>query len=121
MKIYVAHPYGRRRNLPEYSIATNVGLSIRAGRELIKRGHIPFIPNLYHFVDKYWDESCSEERWAEISASWIECCDALLYCAPSEGCDKELQIAKELGKQIFYDLEEIPLGSSQEDNNSPAP
>ena len=113
MKIYVTYPYGRRKSLTEEQCEANVQGAIGVARQLIKKGHIPFVPNLYHYVHKGWEETLNEDAWlTEILLPWIESCDALYYDLTvnkgSEGCRIERQVAHDLGKEIFYDMEDVP-------------
>jgi len=111
MKIYVAMPYGRRRNLPLPEIMANVYRAIEVGRELIKKGHTPFIPHLYHWVHYGWAETPSEDKWIDMCVQWVQLCDALIYIDPegqSLGALLECQIAQAEGLPVFFTLEAIP-------------
>ena len=110
MKIYVAHPYGRRKGISDASIESNVNRTIELSRKVIDKGHTPFIPNLYHYVDKGWSSTCGEEIWLQISMQWIESCDAFFYGGKSDGCDEELAEAQALGKIIYTDIDDVPIG-----------
>ncbi len=112
MRIYIAHNYGRRRGLSPDQCEFNVIDSIKVGIEVIKKGHNPFIPNLYHFVHREMgDESLTEPQWHELVSSWIQVCDAVLIATPpmdeNSGVKDELELAKALGKKIYYNLDEI--------------
>jgi hypothetical protein len=113
MRIYITHPYGRRRNEPQKVIDANVEESIRLAREVIKLGHNPYIPNLMHFVHKDWEETPDEVVWGELTSEWIRFCDAILYTKASTGCDHELVIAAVAGLIVFRSLEEIPAVTDQ--------
>lgn len=110
MKIFVSHPYGRRHGISQTAIEGNVKKSIELGRQIIAKGHTPFIPNLYHFVHSNWDSSPEEEVWLQVSMQWIESCDAFFYGGKSEGCDEELAEAQALGKLIYTDIDDVPVG-----------
>jgi len=110
MKIFVSHPYGRRNGLSQDEIEENVKKSIEIGRQLIAKGHIPFIPNLYHYVHSGWLDTPDEDMWLQISLQWIEPCDAFYYGGQSTGCDREYQEALSLGKIIYKDIDEVPEG-----------
>jgi len=110
MKIFISHPYGRRRGLSSAAIERNVKKSIELARKVISKGHTPFIPNLYHYVHTGWDDSPEEDIWLEVSKQWIESCDAFFYGGKSEGCNEELAEAQALGKLIYTDIEDVPEG-----------
>lgn len=107
MRIYITHPYGRRNGLSDEELELNVLIPISIARELILKGHNPYIPNLFHYVHKGWNDSPNEDRYFHIVSEWIQFCDALLYTKPSDGCDRELRIAQGLGKKIYRSVDEI--------------
>lgn len=76
------------------------------GDELLKKGHIPFVPHLtfsWHLVSpKSWDE------WLRIDAAIIPRCDALLRIpGASKGADIEVKLAERLNIPVYYSLDEI--------------
>jgi hypothetical protein len=108
LKIYIAGPYSaetyeqRRRN---------VNIAIDASFIVLSKGHFPFIPHLTHFVDERAKELSIDLKWEDYirwDLVWLRLCDGFLYLAGSRGADLELQEAKNLGKIIFYSIEEIP-------------
>jgi hypothetical protein len=111
MRVYVAHTYGRRHGLSEEEIEKNAWLSICVGRELIKKGHKPFIPNLYHFVHSGWDESPEEDVYFDLVSEWIQFCDCLLVARKptweGSGVLREIEIAKKLGIKVYYNIGDI--------------
>ena len=108
MRIYVAGPYtGATR--PD--VQANVNRATRAGIELFRQGHQPYVPHLTDAIDHRARETGLEMTWEDFmrwDAPWLEACDALLLLAPSRGALIELQEAERLGKTIFRSLEEIP-------------
>jgi len=109
VKIYISHPYGRRRGLDGETLLENVYASIKIARQVVKRGHNPFVPNLYHFIHDGWEDSPSEDVWFEMVSAWVSDCDALYYGGDSEGCRIERQIAESYGLKIFNTVKEIPM------------
>lgn len=109
MRIYIASPYGRRINLRHRTRENNVWQSIEAGRQLILKGHTPFLPLLYHFVHIDWNKTPNEDIWHEICAAWLPYCQALLRLqGKSIGADDEVRRARALGLKIYNSLEDIP-------------
>lgn len=112
MKIYVAHTYGRRHGLTEAECEANALKSIEYGRALIKMGHNPFIPNLWHFVHKNWIDSPHEDHWFMLVSEWLKFCDAILIAEippwQNSGVRRELDMALDLGLIIYHSLDEIP-------------
>lgn len=110
MKIFISHPYGRRKGISDTAIERNVKKTIELSRKIIAKGHTPLVANLYHFIHKGWKESPDEEIWLQISMQWIESCDAFYYGGESEGCNEELAEAQALGKIIYTDIDDVPVG-----------
>lgn len=108
MKIYIAGPYGRRAGQDEFTCLINVLKAIDAGRTLISLGHNPFIPHLFHYVHREWDDTPNEDMWLEICLAWVEDCDALLRLSgDSSGANREMERAKELSLPIYFSIEEL--------------
>jgi len=114
LKIYIAAPYSAET---EEERRKNTEVVIDAAFALFQKGHFPYIPHLTHWVDKRakgtgvtmeWDDYM---RWHR---PWLEICDAFLYLNSSKGADLELQMAKDLGKLIFYSIDEIPVVQNNE-------
>ncbi len=99
--IYIAAPYSLG------DVVANVRVACEIADTILGRGHIPFIPHLFHFwhfvSPKPWEE------WMEIGKVNLERCDALLRVGGiSIGADIEVEIAKERGIPIYYGINEIP-------------
>ena len=110
MVIYIAGPYGRRRGLSLEDRLDNVGVSLAYARSIIKRGHVPLVPVLYHYVHEGWYESPDENYWLEMFLKLIERCDAVFRIPlESEGADREVEYALEREMKVFYSMEEVPL------------
>ena len=101
MRIYVSAPYSKG------DVCINVRKAIEAGDRLLEMGHTPFIPHLTHFW--HYVSPKPYETWLEIDRRWIDCCDAVLRLeGESNGADLEVKYAKNLGKTVYYSLDEIP-------------
>ena len=110
--IYVSGPYSPPsfENDPvkrEQIIEKNIRIADENAQEIVKRGHIPFVP---HTMMRGWEDlhKMHRDRVMYISRRWVEKCDALLFIAPSAGANYEKQIAEKKGIKIFYKLAEIP-------------
>jgi len=102
MKIYIAGPYTRG------DVAENVHNAIMAAEEIVKLGHIPYIPHLTHF----WHLMAQHDIdfWYEYDLVWLTFCDALVRLpGDSHGADEEVETAESLGKPIFT-METLPKG-----------
>ncbi len=100
MRVYIAAPYSKG------DIYLNVRRAIDAGDELLRMGHIPFIPHLSHFW--HYISPKSYETWLEIDRQWIDCCDAVLRLdGESKGADNEVAYAKTKGIKVYYKWSDI--------------
>lgn len=108
LRVYVAGPY--TAPTPEL-VESNVQRAIDFGIMVIRKGHIPYIPHLSHWVElraqQAW-ESISYEKWLEIDREWIRLCDALLIIETSPGVQSERAYAEQLGMPIFYSVDDLP-------------
>lgn len=117
LKIYIAGPYCPRNcdlhTAPVYA-HRNVKKAIEIFWELVKKGHLPYIPHLTHFLQLEIPEDMtipSQEFWYKFDLEWLKCCDAIFMLEGwenSKGAKLELEIAKKLGLQVFYKLEDVP-------------
>jgi hypothetical protein len=108
LKIYIAGPYSAPTL--EEKIA-NTNKAIMAGIQVFLKGHYPYIPHLTHYVDLFAHERGIPLKWEDYmdwDFTWLELCDALLFLGDSRGARLELEYAKELGKYVFYRIDEIP-------------
>ena len=114
MKIYIASEYGRRRGLSEEECEANVHKAFDAARDLILKGHTPFVPVLYHYISVGWPDSPEEDVWTDIVSSWLPDCDALLQLHKpldkTYGVWIETEMAKTLRMPVFYNIGEVPNG-----------
>ena len=112
LKIYIAAPYSAET---EEERKKNTEAVVDAALTLFKKGHFPYIPHLTHWVDKRAKETDVAIKWEDYikwHRPWLEACDAFLYLGSSKGADLELQMAKDLGKIIFYSIDEIPVAQN---------
>lgn len=109
MKIYVAGPYTADS---DEKILDNVHTAIDIGIQLIKMGHVPFIPHLTHWVEKRAvrtaQGSIPYEKWLAYDNVWLEYCDAIYVIARSPGADKELLRAVEQGMWVYTRMDQVP-------------
>lgn len=102
MRVYIAGPYTKG------DVAINVRDAILMAEELIKRGHVPFIPHLSHFwhlvaphgIDFWYDYDNN------FLDHWADC--VLRLPGESVGADKEVFRAGTLGLPVYYDIEDLP-------------
>ena len=112
LKIYIAGKYTPDtddKHEASRGAHQNTQKAIMAGLELIRRGHYPYIPHLTHFIHLEQDGSIPKEYWYQLDFQFLPHCDAFLYLSKSNGADKELEKAKELGLTIFESVWDIPF------------
>lgn len=116
-KLYIAGPY-TAPTLEETE--QNVLDAIDAGIEVYRRGWIPFIPHLSHYVALRNAEHplrhgirLEYEDYIAMDDVWLYACDAFLYLNPSPGADRELLLAATRpGMPIYCHTDQIPFGSN---------
>lgn len=97
MRVYVAGPYTKG------DVAVNVKNAIEAGTALLKAGHTPFIPHLFHFWHLH--EPQPYETWTRMDLVWLEFCEALVRLpGESSGSDAEAAAAWSRGLPVYYGL-----------------
>jgi len=109
MRVYIAGPYGRRKGATAGLRLMNVYTAILAARELIKLGHIPFVPHLYHYVHEDWQDSPDEDVWLAIGKAWLPFCEAILLLPgweDSHGSLEELAEAERRNSIVFKSIKE---------------
>ncbi len=121
LKIYIAGPIqGQYNNKAEYDdlprafhevtriMHQNVQKATQAAIQVMKFGHIPFLPHLNYYLHINSDTEFPRDYWLQYDNVWLDLCDALLYLAPCNGADVELARAKKKGLAIFYHISEVP-------------
>ena len=96
---YVSGPY---TSDPE----GNVLMAIVASNELRKNRVVPFCPHLTHFMHKI--EPDTYEAWMDFDCAWLSKCNCVLRLeGVSDGADREVALAKLLGKKVFISIGEV--------------
>jgi hypothetical protein len=100
LKVYVASPY----TIGDHD--KNVEISLKAGDELLKKGFVPICPLLSHFWDKISPKSY--DTWLDMDLQLLAGCDAVLrLLGASEGADKEVKYAMDLGIPVYFVIDDI--------------
>ena len=118
LRIYVAGPYSAKTKADHIltahtviqEVARNVDKAIEIGLSLIEKGHYPFIPHLSHYI--HTNHFCKKDYgywYYEFDNTFLyNWAEALYYISSSGGADAELELAKKLGLQVFYNLDDVP-------------
>lgn len=100
IKVYIASPYTKG------DIAVNVKTQIDVVDVLMDLGFAPYSPLYSHFQHMAHPRPYTD--WVEIDLVWVEVCDCLLRLpGESHGADGEVKLALELGKPVFYAINEL--------------
>ena len=110
--IYVAGPYSGRGWPWPLNVIVQARNTLRAALvsvALMLRGWAVICPHtmtcLFPLLSRY------RLKWSDFMKMDLEIlsrCDALYYIAPSVGADMELEVAKDLGIEVYYSLDEVP-------------
>lgn len=103
MIIYISAPYTIGR------VNENIHRACIASDEILKKGHIPYIPHLNHL----WDLISPKDyhTWLRIDIAILERCDAVLRLdGESKGADLEVETAKRYCMPVYYSIGEVPNG-----------
>lgn len=98
--VYIASPYSKG------DCAVNIRNSILAAEELRSHGFLPFCPLLTHFW--HFMSPHPYEYWTQMDLEWLHHMDCILRLpGESTGADNEVIEMQELGKPIFFSVEEL--------------
>ena len=105
--VYVAGPYSAASRTERDG---NIARADEAGRELLSRGYIPFVP---HKMTANWedDDRFGEGDFMQMDLEWLARCDAILMVAgwkDSKGARIERAWAEGHGLPIWYSIEVVP-------------
>ncbi len=117
LRIFIAGPYtGESLEETEKNVrdAIDVALVIK------ERGHFPFIPHLFHYIDAYiaeshWHRPINYEGWMEWCGVYLDSCNALFFLGPSPGTNREIVRAASAGKTIYTSVTDIPWVVNEHD------
>ena len=112
--ILVAGPYRSGTGGNPALIQANVDAMTRAALDVYRRGHLPvmgewFALPLIEAAEADGEPDAYERLFHPIAEQVLARCDACLRIGgPSEGADRMVRVAQELGKRVFSDVEELP-------------
>lgn len=105
MKIFIIGSYLEKT---KEEIEKNIEKATIAGIELIKKGHLPFVPQS---MFAFWENKTNLNSIMKTCFSWIEECDAELTLnigTKGGGTWQALEHAKRNSKIIFKSIKDIP-------------
>ncbi len=115
LMILVAGPYRSGTDGDPARIQANVDAMTATSLELFKRGHLPvmgewFALPLIEAADAAGTYADADAKiFHPIAERVLGRCDACLRIGgPSEGADRMVRVARELGKRVFFDIGDVP-------------
>jgi hypothetical protein len=114
LMILVAGPYRSGTGGDPALIQANVDAMTRTALELYRRGHLPvmgewFALPLIEAAEADGESDAYERLFHSIAEQVLARCDACLRIGGrSEGADRMVRVARELGKLVFTDVAELP-------------
>jgi hypothetical protein len=112
--ILVAGPYRSGTNGDPARIRANLDAMTSASLALYRRGHLPvmgewFALPLIEAAEAAGERDAFEALFHPVAERVLARCDACLRIGgPSEGADRMVRVARELGKTVFASLEDVP-------------
>jgi hypothetical protein len=112
--VLVAGPYRSGTGGDPALIQANVDAMTRTALEVHRRGHLPvmgewFALPLIEAAEADGEAAAYERLFHPIAEQVLARCDACLRIGgPSEGADRMVRVARELGKLVFTDVAELP-------------
>lgn len=124
MLILIAGPYRSGTNNDAERIRENMNKLEAAALPIFQKGHIPIIgewvanPLIRLAGSKEVGDKIFNSIQYPVAHGLLPKCDAVLRIrGESKGADQDVQIAKDLGLKIYYDLNEIPDGKEYDTQN----
>lgn len=115
LMILVAGPYRSGTNDDPTLIAANMRAMNEAALRLFRAGHLPItgealaFPLLEVAGSKHIGDDVFNEIMHPIGRAVVVRCDACLRIGgPSQGADEMVSLAKAHGRQVFYQIEDVP-------------
>ena len=105
--VFVAGPYSAGT---EAEVRANIQRAVDLGRKLFEKGYYPIVPHL--LVREYYvpDDPglFGYDSLMRFTLSIVPKCDVLLLYGHSPGADREWKLAEQLGKPIFFSVDDMP-------------
>jgi hypothetical protein len=114
LMILVAGPYRSGTGGDPARIQANVDAMTRTALEVHRRGHLPvlgewFALPLIEAAEADGDSEAYDRLFHPIAEQVLARCDGCLRIGgPSEGADRMVRVARDLGKQVYTDVTELP-------------
>ena len=114
LMILVAGPYRSGTGGDPALIEANVQAMTRAALELYRRGHLPvlgewFALPLIEAAEADGDADAFERLFHPVAERVLARCDGCLRIGgASDGADRMVRVARELGRDVYLSLDDVP-------------
>ena len=115
LMILVAGPYRSGTGDDPARIAANVHAMTATALQLYRAGHLPVLGEWFALplIEQAGSRAIGDEVFNQIfhpiARRLLAKCDACLRIGgPSQGADEMVAVSRALGKQVFFDLAQIP-------------
>ncbi len=102
--IYIA---GKYRGQSEWQVKQNIQHAEKAAMRLWQKGYAVICP---HLNTAFFGGGCDDSVWLEGDLEILKRCDAIYMLTgwtDSEGSRAEFQLAKDMGKDIYYEIDDL--------------
>ncbi|MDE1814391.1 MAG: DUF4406 domain-containing protein [Thaumarchaeota archaeon] len=101
MQIYIAGKYSGTMEEIKY----NVNMAEYWGMQVADKCNYPLVPHLLGYMSQ---ENHTYYYWTNLDNIALKKSDAVFITSHSKGSDAELELAKKLGKPIYYSIDQVP-------------
>ena len=114
LMVLVAGPYRSGTNGDPALIEANVQAMTQTALELYRRGHLPvlgewFALPLIEAAEAGGEPDAFERLFHPVAERVLARCDGCLRIGgPSDGADRMVRVARELGKDVYLSLDDVP-------------
>jgi hypothetical protein len=113
--VFVTGPYSAGTEAEQKA---NIQRTINIGRTVFEKGYYPIVPHL--LVREYYVPGdpglFGYEPLMRFTLSLVAKCDILLLYEHSPGADRERKLAEQLGKPIYFSVDDLPDLTKDERN-----
>lgn len=113
--VFVTGPYSAGTEAEERA---KIQRAIEVGRTVFEKGYYPIVPHL--LVREYYVHGDTGlfgyEPLMRFTLSIVAKCDILLLYQHSPGADREWKLAEQLGKPVYFSLDDLPDLTKDERN-----
>ena len=115
--VFVTGPYSAGTEAEERA---NIQTAIDVGKTVFEKGYYPIVPHL--LVREYYVHGdpglFGYEQLMRFTLSIVPKCDFFLLYEHSPGADREWKLAEQLGKQVYFSVDDLPDLTKDERNTA---